>query len=452
MPQPFWMDFSVDVRVVGFVLGTSLLTALLFGLAPAFFAAGAHPSRLLRSGGDRNASGRRSWGLKLVAGEVALTLGLLVSAGGMVKGFHSLLGVDPGFDPEGVLTFQVALTRADYGEAQARSTLFSEAVEALGALPGVRSVGAVQSMPLSGDFWGQGYMVEGETVPEGQRSPIGHIRVIHGEYFRTAGIPVVAGRVFTPGEIREGSRDIVVNAALARRHWPGQDPIGKRMRLGGPDSDGPWRTVVGVVGDIKQSGLDGEEAQPGFYLPYVNAPQYSMTFLVKTDGDPSLLAGPCRQVLSRLAPSVPVFSIRTLQEFYRNATGQTRFYTYLMAAFSLTALILTLLGVAGVMAFVVRGRHRDMGIRMALGAGPDAVLGRLLLEGMRPVVMGAVLGGGLGYLLLRSLAASFYGVEAWDPGVYAGVGAVLLFTALAAVWLPSRGALKMDPARVLTEE
>jgi putative ABC transport system permease protein len=452
MPQPFWMDFSVDVRVAGFVVATSLLTALLFGLAPAFFAARAHPAQLLRSGGDRTASGRKGWGLMLVAGEAALALGLLVSAGGMVKGFHSLLQVDPGFDPQGVLTFQVAFTRADYGEGEVRTALLNEAVAGLEGLPGVGSVGAVQSMPLSGDFWGQGYVVEGEVYPQGQRPPIGHIRVIHGEYFRTTGIPLVTGRTFTSEEIRLGSQDIVVNAELARRHWLGENPLGKQIKLGGPDSEGPWRTVVGVVGNVRQNGLDREEAQPGFYLPYANAPQYGMTFLLKTEGDPTLLTGPAREVLSRLAPSVPVFGVRTLREFYDHATGQTRFYTYLMGTFSLTALILTLLGVAGVMAFVVRSRMRDVGIRIALGAGPGAVLRRLLLEGMRPVVLGAALGIGLGYALLRGLAASFYGVEPLNPGLYLAQVALLMLTALVAVWLPSRSALKMDPARVLTEE
>lgn len=452
MPMPFWMDFSVDLRVVGFVLGTSFLTALLFGLAPALFAVRARPAQLLRSGGGRTASGGNGWGMALVAGEVALALGLLLSAGGMARGFNSLLRVDPGFDPEGVLTFQVALTRADFGEAEARRALFAEALESLGALPGVRSVGAVQSMPLSGDFWGQGYAVEGEAYLEDQRPPIGNIRIIHGDYFGTAGIPLVAGRTFTSAEIMEGSPDIIVNAALAHRHWPGQDPIGKRLKLGGPDSESPWRTVVGVVGDVRQNGLDGQEAQPGFYLPFANAPQYRMTFLLKTDGDPTLLAGPARRALGRLAPAAPVYSVRTLKDFFENATGQTRFYTYLMGIFSVTALILTLLGVAGVMAFTVRGRVREMGIRMALGAEPRVVMGALVAAGMRPVILGSGLGLGLGYLLLRGLAASFYGVEALNPGVYLAAGMVLFVTAVAAVWLPSRVALRMDPARVLAEE
>jgi len=359
------MDFSLDARVVGFVVGTSLLTALLFGLAPAFFAARAHPAQLLRSRGDRTASGRNGWGPVLVAGEAALALGLLVSAGGMVKGFHALLQVDPGFDPEGVLTFQVALTRADYGEGGVRTALLTEAVESLEGLPGVRSVGAVQSMPLSGEG------------------------------------------------IRGGGGDLSPGREASQRTHPGyprgvlpdrQDPLGKRIKLGGPDADGPWQTVVGVVGNVRQNGLDSEEAQPGFYVPYADAPQYGMTFLLKADGDPTLLTGPARQVLSRLAPTVPVFGVRTLEEFYDHATGQTRFYTYLMGTFSLTALILTLLGV------------------------------------------------GLGYALLRGLAASFYGVEPWNPEVYLVQAGLLLLAALVAVWLPSRSALKLDPARVLAEE
>lgn len=452
MPRPFWMDFSVDLRVATFVLGTSLLTALLFGLAPALFASRAHPGDLLRSGGDRNASGRRSWGMALVTAEVTLALALLVSAGAMIRGFHDLLEVDPGFDPQGALTFQIALTPSDYPEADQRRALLNESVAALGGLPGVEAVGAVQSMPLSGDFWGQGYAVEGEAYSGEDRTPVGHIRIVHGDYFGAAGIPLIAGRTFTPGEIREGSQDIVVNATLARRHWPGENPLGKRLKLGGPGSDGPWRTVVGVVGDIRQNGLDREDGQPGFYIPYANAPQYGMTFLLRTSGEPTLLADPGRRVLNRLAPSTPVYSVRSLREFYENATGQTRFYTYLMGAFSLTALILTLMGVAGVMAFVVRGRIREMGIRMALGAGPEVVLGRLLLEGMRPVLLGTLAGMGLGYALLRGLAASFYGVEAWDPGAYLVVAGLLLVTALVAVWIPSRSALRMEPARVLAED
>ena len=452
MPRPFWMDFSADFRVAGFVLGVSLLTALISSLGPALFITRAQPARLLRSGGDRGASGRRSWGMTLVGGEVALSLALLVCAGGMARGFHSLLQVDPGFDPEGVLTFQVSLTRGDHGEPDERRAFFRQALDELAALPGVREAAAVQSMPLSGDFWGQGYTVEGETSSEGARPPVGHIRVVHGEYFRTMGIPLISGRVFTPDEIRNGAAGIVINESLARRHWPGESPLGKRLKLGASGADSPWRDVVGVVGDVRQNGLDREESQPGFYLPYANAPQYRMTLLLKTGGDPTLLAGPGREVLGRLAPSVPVYAVRTLEAFYHDATGQSRFYTYLMGTFSLSALILTLLGVAGVMALVVRGHLRDLGIRMALGAGPGAVLTRLLLEGMRPVVAGSLVGALAGYVLLRGLAANFYGVRAWDPATFLGVGAILMGTALVAVWVPSRSALRVDPARVLTEE
>lgn len=452
MPRPFWMDFGLDLRVAVFVVGTSLVTSLLFGMAPALFSARAHPGGLLRSGGDRNVSARRRWGSSLVAGEVALALALLVSGGAMVKGFRTLLDVDPGFDPEGVLTLQVTLPSAGFPGADERRALFSQAVERLGTLPGVRSVGAVQSVPLSGDFWGQGYAVEGAPPPDAGDRMIGHIRIVHGAYFRTAGIPLVRGRVFTPAEIQNGSPDIIVNEALVRRHWPGEDPIGRRIKLGTAGSDAPWRTVIGVVGNVRQNSLAEGEASPGFYLPYENAPQRSMTFFLRTDGDPTLLAGPGREALARLAPSVPVHGVRTLREYHDRATGQTRFYTWLMGAFSVVALLLTLPGVAGVVVFAVRSRVREAGIRVALGATPGGVLRRLLLEGLGPVVPGLALGAGLAYLVLRSLAASFYGVSAWDPGIYVGVGATLVGAVFLSAWLPTRRALSADPARVLQEE
>jgi len=452
IPKPFWMDFSLDLRVLGFVLGASLLTSILFGLAPALFAARGGPADLLRSGGDRNASGRKRWGLYLVAGEVALALALLVSAGSMVKGFGSLLEVDPGFDPEGVLTLGVTLPPTDYPGAGEREAFFSETVDALQTLPGVRAVGAVQSMPLSGDFWGQGFYAEGSPIPEPGQGAVGNLRLVHGDYFAAARIPLLEGRAFTLGEIREGAPGVVVNATLARRYWPGESAVGKRLKLGEADSQAAWRTVIGVVGDVRQNGLDRAEDQPGFYLTYGVSPRPTMTFLIRAEGEPTVLADPVRRSIGRVAPSVPVYSVGTLKDYYDNATGQTRFYTYLMGAFSMTALLLTLLGVAGVMAFVVRGRAREVGIRVALGATSRDVMANLLADGMRPVVVGAVAGAGIGFALLRWLTASFYGVKAWDPLTYGCVGALLLLTTSAAVWLPSRYALRMDPARVLQDD
>ncbi len=452
IPKPFWMDFSLDLRVLGFVLGASLLTSVLFGLAPALFAARGGPADLLRSGGDRNASGRKRWGLHLVAGEVALALALLVSAGSMVKGFGSLLEVDPGFDPEGVLTLGVTLPPTDYPGAGEREAFFSEALDALQTLPGVRAVGAVQSMPLSGDFWGQGFYAEGSPVPDPGQGAVGNLRLVHGDYFSAARIPLLEGRAFTLGEIREGAPEVVVNATLARRYWPGESAVGKRLKLGEADSRAAWRTVIGVVGDVRQNGLDRAEDQPGFYLTYGVSPRPTMTLLIRSEGEPTVLADPVRRTLGRVAPSVPVYSVGTLGDYYDNATGQTRFYTYLMGAFSLTALLLTLLGVAGVMAFVVRGRAREVGIRLALGATSRDVMANLLADGMRPVAAGALAGAAMGFALLRWLTASFYGVEAWDPVTYGCVGALLLLTTSVAVWLPSRHALRMDPARVLQDD
>lgn len=294
--------------------------------------------------------------------------------------------------------------------------------------------------------------MEGALAPAPDEAPVGNLRVVHGQYFRAAGIRILAGRAFSPTEIREGSPNVVVNESLARTYWPNQDPLGRRIKLGGMDSDAPWRRVIGVARDVRHGSLEEEEARPGFYLTYGNVPLPTMTLLLRSSSDPLLLAEPLRKTIHRLAPTVPVSSLRTFEDYWSDASGQTRFYTFLVDAFSLAAIVLALLGVAGIMTLVVRSRTREMGIRTAVGAAPRNVMASLLLEGMRPVAMGGLLGSAMAFAILRALASSFYGVRALDPGIYAGLGALFLVTALAAVWLPSRQVLREDPAKVLREE
>ncbi|MFO7767782.1 MAG: ABC transporter permease [bacterium] len=452
MARPFWMDFGLDPRVTAFVVGISVLTALLFGTAPALHSSRTSPAELLRSSGDRGASGRSRWGGMLTAGEVALALALLLSAGAMLKGLDSLLEIDPGFDPEGVLTFRTSLTPADYPERGQRQDLVSRLMEELDALPGTLSVGAVQSLPLGGDNWGNSFYVEGTPEPEPGKGPVGNYRVVQGDYFRTAGIPLLAGRTFTRGELDSGSEGIIINQALAREYFPDGDPLGRRIKLGTAQQDVPWRTIIGVAGDVKHSRIDDSEASPGFYLPYGSHPLYGMTFLLRSEGDPTLLTTAVREVMGRAAPSVPIYSVQTFKEYHDFATGQPRFYTQLMGAFSAAALLLALLGVAGVMSFLVRRRMRDVGIRTALGASPGDVMREMLSRGMRPVVAGTAAGALLGYALLRWLASTFYGISPADPTVYAALGGTLLAASFLAVWIPARRALRADPVRVLREE
>lgn len=450
-PQPFWMDFSLDGRVVAFVVAVTLFVTLVFGLAPMLFATRPRPGAALRAGGDRNASGRPRWGSFLVAGEVALALALLVSAGAMVRGFRSLLDVDPGFNPRGALTMEVSLTPADYPDAASRRVVLTRVLEETAALPGVSVTGAVQSLPLGGDLWGQAFQAEGAPAPEPGEAPVGNYRVVHGDYFAAAGIHLLQGRTFTPGELRDGADVLVVNATLAHRYWPGESAVGKRVRLGSSEK-ARWWDVIGVAADVRHSSLSRGEVRPGFYVPYGSQPLSSMILVLRSGGDPTALADPARRAVNRVAPTAPVFDVRTLADYYDSATGEPRFYTFLMGVFSVLALILAVLGVTGVTSFVVRRRTREIGIRTALGATPGRVLGTVLLQGMAPVAAGSLVGVALGYLLLRRIAPSFYGVRAFDPMAYAVLVGVLTLAGLLAVWLPARRALRVDPGIVLQEE
>lgn len=451
MSRPYWMDFQLDARVTAFALGIALLTILAFGLVPAAHALRASPAELLRSGG-RGASGRSRWGGALVAVEVALAMALLLGAGSMAHGFSSLLDVDPGFDPNGVMTLRVSIPAPDYPKPGDRRIILDRMVTELASLPGVTRVGAVQSLPLGGDIWGQAFTVEGQPAPAADDVPISNLRVVDGDYFGAAGIRIVKGRGFTPEEVRDGSETVVVNESLARRYLTEGDPLGQRIRLGTADSEGAWRTIVGVVADVRHTRIAAEDERVGLYLPYGTVPLTSMAFLLRSDQDPTLLAEPARRALNEIAPTVPVHDVLTFASYYAHATVQSRFYTILMGVFSAIALVLAVLGVAGVMSFVVGRRTREIGIRAALGAAPRTLLASMLREGMRPVWVGGLVGAVLGWALLRGLGGSFYGVEPFDPEAWAAVAALLTATAAVAVWVPSRRAARIDPARALQED
>jgi putative ABC transport system permease protein len=414
-------ELGVNGPVLAFTLGISFLAALLFGLAPAFLRAGA-PGR-----------GR---GLLVVA-EMALSLVLLIGGGLLFQSFWRLLRVDPGFRSEGVLTLRIHHT--------ARAVeFFQQALERIRALPGVESAAATAVLPGIGARWAMTILVEGQS-----QYPVVLYRPITPNYFRTMGVPLLRGRDFTPQDSPASPPVALVNESMARRLWPNEDAIGKRLRPG--DAQGAWATVVGVVGDERLLGLESE-ARPTLYRPFQQHPSPAMSLIIKTAGDPAGLAPLVRNAIRAVDPDQPVFLVETLEQVLGSTLAGRRFYMILLGVFAALAASLSVVGLYSVLAYSVSRRTREFGIRLALGAKPVDVVLLVVSQGLVLTAAGAAIGLGLAAVLTRYLASLLYGVRPTDAWTFFGVAGLLLAVGLAASWLPSRRAARLNPMEALRHE
>jgi len=453
MPEdvPRWISFHTDVRVVLFTFGLVASAAVVAGLAPAFQASRANPGVALQDASHRSTAtgGRRRVLSVLVVGEVALALVLLVVAGLSIRDFQALQAVDPGFRPEGVLTFRVDLPGADYAEAEARLQFLEAYDERLGALPGVEVSAVANVVPLAG-HWGMGFQVENAPPRDpDEPTPIILNRVASPGYFQAMGVTLQSGRLFTETDGREeGNWVVVVNETAVRRFFPpDQDPIGARARY----SDGsPWMTVVGVTRDVKHYGLE-EEMRPGVYIPLAQYPIDSPIFVVRTSLDPTSLVAPARRALQELDPNLPIYDVQTMSDRMAASQWVRRASSWLLAVFSGLALMLAVGGIYGVISYGVNQRRFELSIRMALGAEGGQVLGLVMRQGMVLVGVGTVIGLVGAYAAARGLSALFFGVGALDPVVYGGVTALLVGVAVVANLVPAHRASKTEPVQSLRE-
>jgi predicted permease len=450
---PAWLVFDVDWRVLSYALAMSTLTGLLFGLVPALRATRRAVAPTLRASGRGSSAGAGARRLRdgLVVAELALSLVLLAGAGLMVKSMLRLQTVDPGFQPAGVLAARVRLGGARYDAVPARTALLDRATERLRALPGVVGVSAVSAAPLSGSSSSSSFAVQGRDVPEGQE-PVAETRAVRAGYFAALRMPLLAGRDFT--EIEAGdttARVVVVNETMARRWWPGQDPIGRRLSIGGSGPDAPWLTVVGVTRDVRQRRL-GQAAEEQLYLPFAAEARREMTLLVRTAGDPAALAPALRREIGALDPALPFVDLDTMTAVVHRSLWLQRLYGVLFGAFAGAAVLLAVVGVYGVIAYAVAQRVRELGVRMALGARPRDVAALMLRDGARLAGVGLAIGLALALGVTRVLGAALQGVSPHDPAVFLGVTTVLGAAALAASWIPARRAARVDPAQSLRAE
>jgi predicted permease len=448
---PFWMDFGIDLRVLAFSIGITLLTGLIFGAVPALQTSRVDLNDTLKEGG-RGAIGfsGRSRSM-LVITEIALSLVLLVGAGLMIQSFLRLRQVNIGLDAKNVFTATVLLPRAKYREPQQRITFFKQLVSGARSLPGVESAGATGTLPLNGGNWGRSLTVEGYPVLRvGQAPSIQHTVVTPG-YFQTMGITLLAGRDFTETDTFEALKVTIVDERLARHYWPNDSAVGKRVRFGPPENNEPWHTIIGVVKSVRHERMQ-EDTDESVYLPHTQIPVPNLTLVTRTTADPNDVTGAIRREVAQLDRDQPISEIATMEEVVDKSIWQPRLYANLFAVFAGGALVLALIGIYGVMAFLVQMRTHEIGVRMALGATARDVFKLIVGRGMKLTLFGIVIGVAGAIALTRLMHSLLFNTSATDPFTFIAISILLSIAAFLACYIPARRAAKVDPLIALRYE
>ncbi len=441
-------QISVDGRVLAFTVALSILTGILSGAAPAIQRWHGDLSDTLKEGSRTVGStpARRRVFAALVMVEIALALVLLVGAGLMVRTFAAFLQVHPGFDPHNTLTLRVAVPETKYDTPVEVKGFYSQLFKEVQGLPGVEAAGGTVFLPLGGMDARRGIEVEGFEPKPGEPTRA-HIRIVTPDFFHALRIPRLQGRLLTPQDTEGTPLAVLINHTAAERYWPGQSPVGKRVRLG----SGEWREIVGVVGDVKYWGL-GATVNPEMYLPFEQAPWPSMALVVRSSSDPMKLVGPIRARVHMLDPNVPISQIQTMEEVLALSLTSTRFYMILLGSFAGLALLLATAGIYGVTAFSVAQKTHEIGVRKALGAQNSDILCWVLRRGFVWTLLGVLLGAVGSFALTRFLSRLLFGVKAGDPITFLSVSAFLVAIALLACYVPARRAMRVDPMVALRYE
>jgi predicted permease len=463
-------EVHVDPVALAFTFGVSLLTGLIFGLAPAWHVARIDLCETLNEAGRGTSAAGGSLHLRslLVVSELALALLLLVGAGLLIRSFSHLLGVSPGFQTQHLLTMELSLPEKTYPDGAPVQKFFTELMTRVKAVPGIQSAGAVSQMPLTDSYTSGSVYFEDTSIPDIPRlQQLGNLpymeidqRAATADYFQAMEIPLVRGRLLSDGDDASAPLVAVVDANFARRFWPHRDAIGQRVAIDTlPNVKPPaprWRTIVGVVGHVKHYGLD-VEGREQIYFPHrqplygVFAPR-DMTLAVRTSLDPASVTGAIREQVFAIDKSLPLYNIATMDQLVSNSIAQPRLNLSLIVAFAVLALALAAVGVYGVMAYVVTQRTQEFGIRMALGASPSDVLKQVFLEGGRIAALGLALGLIAALALTRLMASLLFGVKPDDPVTLGVAAALLAFVALIACYIPARRATRVDPLVALRYE
>jgi putative ABC transport system permease protein len=439
---------DIDPRVLGFTLIVSLFTGVLFGLAPAMQISSPALNDSLKESGRGSRFHRGGLRQALMVTEVALSIVLLIGAGLLIRSFANLLGVNPGYRPDSLLTLRIALPEPRYEDRGRRDAFYEEVLQRISTLPGVQSVGAINHLPL-GDFMLAGWLRVPGRPASGYNQPPTPITIVSPDYFRAMGIPLRAGREFTERDNSQTPRVVILSEALAADIFPGEDALGKEVWVPGPGKGNP--KVVGIVGDVRHKGLD-QAVTPQVYVPYQQSPTGAMTIVIRAAASPLDLAPAVRGQVLAVDETLPVYDVQTMQQRLTTSTSPRRLNLSLLGLFALLALALAVVGVYGVIAYVGTQRKHEIGIRMALGAQALDVRRLLIGHGMVFVATGVLLGLGAAWAMTRVLTSLLFGVSATDPLTFAGVSVLLTTVSLAACYLPARAAARVDPINALRRE
>lgn len=450
---PRLSDVSLDGRVLAFTATVTLLTGVIFGLIPAWQASKPDLHETLKDAGRGSTEGGRRQVVRssLVILEVAAALVLLVGAGLMIKSFWQLQQVDFGFQAENTLTATVSLPSRKYPEENQQVSFFQQLIENVQTVPGVQSVGAASVLPLTNDDFVVSFEVDGRApLPQGASQSTNYYSV-SADYFKAMGIPLLRGRLFTVRDTKDSPHVALINETMAKKIFPNEDPIGKRITFDRRDNNPDWYEVVGIVGDTKHYGLD-QATTLQTYEPYTQQTFSTMNLVVRSVGDPASLITAIRNEVLRLDPEQPVSNLKTLDDFVATSVVQQQFSMLLLTVFAAVALILATVGIYGVLSYAVTQRTHEIGIRMALGAGQSNVLRLVIRHGMRLTLMGVTAGLVGAFALTRLMSALLFSVSTTDPLIFFLIAVLLLITALLACWIPARRAMKVDPMIALRAE
>src|SRR5262245_21911038 len=443
---------AVDWRVLLFTIGVSLITGILFGVVPALQTRNIDINQALKSGQNSSSASHSRYAVRnaFVVSETALALLLLVLSGLFIQSLRRLERVDPGFRIDDLTTMQVSLP-ASANDDRGITQFFSAALDRIGSLPGVQAASMASIAPLSGSLSASNISAEGEQPPPKEEDRAVIRNVIGPSYFNTLGISHRSGRDFSASDTDGANRVVIISETLSRIYWHGANPIGRRMKVGSIEDQVPWLTVIGVVGEVHAWNLEGG-SEPEIYLPHAQSPSPTMMFVLRSSVAPPSLIKDVRREIAAVDPNQPVFGLRTMNEMLGQAVGPQRYRTYLIAGFAALALLLTVIGIYGVMSFFVSERIKEIGIRMALGAHRNDVVGMVLRRGMTLALAGIAIGLLAAFAATRFITTLLFEVKPTDPATLIGVAILLAAFSLAATYVPARRATRVDPMIALRHE